>query len=345
MRNTLVGRAVLATALAVVSVAPAGAQIFESVGIRAQGMGGAFVAVADDASATWWNPAGLAGGAYVNSLVEWGATQDPRVATDAGGAALPSWRAKTRGIAVAYPALGLSYYRLRVSEIQPIGAIAGSATSRQDQGLTPVRLHSLVLQQFGATVGQSIGGHFVVGSTLKLVRGALGTSAGVAGEASLDRAAELDGSTETRLDLDVGALAQVGAVRAGVVVKNVRQPAFGAGADRLEIPRQARLGVAVTTGRRGSLGPVTVAFDADLTRTPTATGDQRHVAGGAEAWLFGRSLGLRGGVSGNTVGDVRPAAGAGASLALRGGMYVDGQVTVGSDTERKGWGLAFRLTF
>ena len=36
---------------------PASAQIVESVGHRALGMGGAFVAVADDSTATWWNPA------------------------------------------------------------------------------------------------------------------------------------------------------------------------------------------------------------------------------------------------------------------------------------------------
>jgi len=41
----------------------AAAQSTESVGTRAQGMGGAFVGVADDASAVYWNPAGLAGGA------------------------------------------------------------------------------------------------------------------------------------------------------------------------------------------------------------------------------------------------------------------------------------------
>src|SRR3954471_23584932 len=40
------------------------AQIVESVGNRALGMGGAFVAVAADSTATWWNPAGLATGPY-----------------------------------------------------------------------------------------------------------------------------------------------------------------------------------------------------------------------------------------------------------------------------------------
>ena len=49
---------------------PASAQIYETVGIRAQGMAGAFVAVADDSTATWWNPAGLATGAYFSGIVE-----------------------------------------------------------------------------------------------------------------------------------------------------------------------------------------------------------------------------------------------------------------------------------
>ena len=41
----------------------ASAQSLDTIGTRAQGMGGAFVGVADDASAVYWNPAGLAGGA------------------------------------------------------------------------------------------------------------------------------------------------------------------------------------------------------------------------------------------------------------------------------------------
>ncbi len=39
-----------------------GAQTFGGIGVRAEGMGGAFVAVADDASAVYWNPAGIATG-------------------------------------------------------------------------------------------------------------------------------------------------------------------------------------------------------------------------------------------------------------------------------------------
>ena len=106
MRNLVVVRAALAAAFVVVSVEAAHAQIYESVGIRAQGMGGAFVAVADDATATWWNPAGLAGGAYVNTIIEYGTAQDPRVATDASGAAVPAWRLTRAGSRSPIPRSG-----------------------------------------------------------------------------------------------------------------------------------------------------------------------------------------------------------------------------------------------
>src|SRR5437879_1087620 len=69
------------------------AQRFDDVGVRAQGMAGAFVAVADDASATWWNPAGLA---TARNAVDFSAE------ISEGGRG---------GVALAFPSLGLSYYR------------------------------------------------------------------------------------------------------------------------------------------------------------------------------------------------------------------------------------------
>src|SRR5204863_3684316 len=92
------------------------AQSYEDIGTRAQGMAGAFVAVADDASATWWNPAGLA---TARNAVDFSAE------ISEGGRG---------GVALAFPSLGLSYYRNKISKIQPSGSTASVGSSRQDNG-------------------------------------------------------------------------------------------------------------------------------------------------------------------------------------------------------------------
>src|SRR5436305_4754070 len=149
----------------------ADAQPPESIGIRAQGMAGAFTAVADDATAAWWNPAGLAGGAYFSAILEYG---HPKTPPDTD----------IKGISLAFPALGLSYYRLPVSHLRPAGSTEQASASRQDEG---------PLSVFGATVGQSLGNHFVVGSTLKVVRAA-----------------------DSHPGLDAGAMATFGKARVGL---------------------------------------------------------------------------------------------------------------------------------
>jgi hypothetical protein len=102
-------------------------------------MGGAFVAVADDASAVYWNPAGLASGAFFslvldrNQLVH---LADAPTDDDTPAGLL---------FAVAMPALGFSYSRT-VSD----------------------RLSS---QQFGVTVVQSLRDGVAVGATVAAVHG------------------------------------------------------------------------------------------------------------------------------------------------------------------------------
>ncbi|PYR13654.1 MAG: hypothetical protein DMG00_06280 [Acidobacteria bacterium] len=266
-------------------------------------MGGAFVAVADDASATWWNPAGLASGAYFNLLLEYDRSREPPE---------PS----SQAFAFGFPALGLSYYRLPISQMQPATSTAPDGPSRQDQR------H---LSQFSATVGQSVSNHLVVASTLKLVR-----------------------AGETHGDLDVGAMAAIGHVRIGAVLRNVRESSFAAEAgtdeEALILARQARAGIAFTARSPGIVNEVTIAADADLTKTMTVIGATRHVTAGAELWLWTRSLGIRGGLSKDTVVD-RGSASAGLSLALRSGIYLEGQLTGGSDATRRSWGSGLRVTF
>jgi 2-phospho-L-lactate transferase/gluconeogenesis factor (CofD/UPF0052 family) len=56
----------------------------------------------------------------------------------------------------------MSYYRLPLSGIRPTGSTVSSPPGRQDLG---------DLSQFGVTVGQSIGDHFVLATTLKILNG------------------------------------------------------------------------------------------------------------------------------------------------------------------------------
>jgi hypothetical protein len=203
----------------------------------------------------------------------------------------------------------------------------------------------MVLSQFGATVGQSLGSHLVVGSTFKLVRAGAASQVQAAGTGSLDAATGIDASGETHAGLDVGAMAVFGRARIGLTVRNVKQPEFGSGPDAFTLSRHARVGAALSSGTRGVIGSATLAVDADLTKDATVLGDERHVAVGAEVWSPKRTFGVRGGVGANTIGSRRTSFSAGASAALKKGIYVDGEVTGGTDEGRHGWGAGLRVTF
>lgn len=341
MRNCKLLCACLVAALLGGTERPASAQTFESVGVRAQGLSGAFVAVADDATASWWNPAGLATGAYLSAVVERGRTTEPVTPLPGG----PAARTTANDVAIAFPALGLSYYRVRVSEIAAPGSTATGAGNRQDPLSSGISVRSVALTQFGTTVGQSLGDHLVVGSTVKLVRaGAVSTS--TSGSSPLDDADGLDVSRHTSADLDLGAMASFGHVRLGLTVRNVREPSFGdPGADRLTLKRQARVGMAVLSVPRGSLRGLTVAADADLTTTPTAVGDVRHLAAGAEEWLANGRLGIRAGASANTVGERRPSVSGGVSVALTRALQVNASRTMGRDESVTGWSTSVSVAF
>src|SRR4029453_12586360 len=108
--------------------ASAAAQTFGGIGVRAEGMGGAFVAVADDASAVYWNPAGIATGA----------TFDAQISTG---------RESTLFVGAALPVLGGSYYRTR----QAAGFTTVSASpDRQNGGSGEVHIGTFTTSNFGA---------------------------------------------------------------------------------------------------------------------------------------------------------------------------------------------------
>ena len=263
-------------------------------------MSGAFVAVSNDATTTWWNPAGLAYGGFFNTILEFDYDED-------------SGNSRAGAFALTIPSLGFSYYRLSLSGMRPFNPIASDPLYREDEG---------TLSQFGVTVGQSIGSHLVVASTLKLVN-ALGETSG---------------------DLDMGVMLSAEHIRFGLAARNLGTTEFSDGVRRIELPLQVRTGVSFTAVTAPRF-EVLVAVDGDLTTTPTAFGDVRHVATGVEAWLLNRTIGVRGGVGFNTIGDTRRSGSVGGSVAFRSGLYADAQVTRGDDEARNGWGFAIRVLF
>src|SRR5437867_5315516 len=195
------------------------------------------------------------------------------------------------------------------------------------------------------TVGQSLGAHVVLASTVKLVRGGAAVDIRQQATTTVDAAEELEAQSETHAGLDVGAMTKFGPVTLGVAVRNATKPTFGEGSDAVSLRRAARAGVAIGSAGSHRIGQVTVDADIDLTRTTTVFGDVRFFGAGAEVWTPARRVGVRGGVSGSFPGQVRLAPSGGVSVAVRSGVYVDAYVTRGADDARRGLGSDLRVTF
>ena len=206
-------------------------------------------------------------------------------------------------------------------------------------------MRSFSATELGLTVVQSVLPGIHAGATLKYVRGTLRSSSATAGQSPselLDLGDALTGgNAESRFDLDAGVMGVAGPVRVGAVMRNVRAPKFGGGA--FALPRQTRVGAALDLERKSGL---VLAVDADARRYATASGDRRVVAAGAEQWVWKRRVGLRGGGRFNRVGARERVGTAGASVAVRRGLYVEGQIARGrTASAERGWGLGARVTF
>jgi hypothetical protein len=317
---------------------PTAAQSFESVGERALGMGGAFVAVANDSSAAWWNPAGLATGPFLDLSVGRG--------SGTADADLPASRNGVWSFSLSTPPLGVSYYRLKITEMRAAPATGPAEAGREDRAAGE-GLRSLSISQFGATVLHTITTGVTAGATVKYVRGTARVrgfdpvDAGAGIPELLDAGDDLEGGeVDATVDVDVGLLATRGAVRVGVTARNLREPRFG---DRT-LPRQVRAGAAFDGAAAGTV-PVMVSVDADLRRYDGLGGDRRVIALGVEHWLRPQRVAIRGGARFNTVGEQDRTVTAGASVAARAGLFIDGYAAAGGDAGGHGWGIAARVSF
>jgi hypothetical protein len=194
------------------------------------------------------------------------------------------------------------------------------------------------------TLVQSLTEGVAVGATVKLVRGI--AASGVARDTTRERLLDHDdliGRASNTVDADVGVIASLGLLKAGLTIRNLREPEFeaaGAGA-ALRLDRQARAGIAFLP-----LQNWLMAVDLDLTRQADALGETRNLAAGLEGRVHPRAT-VRGGLRVNTLGDSggRGIVTAGGSFAVFGSTFLDAQVTGGSDHGDRGWGISGRVLF
>ena len=283
------------------------AQNFGGIGTRAEGMGGAFVAVADDATAVYWNPAGIATGA----------TFDLQIATGRD-----SWF-----IGAALPVLAASYYRTR--DLAGLPTVSGSP-DRQNGGSGEVRVRTLTTTNVGVTVVQTVVPGLVIGTTARVVRGGV--------EAA---------NARTTVDVDAGALVSAWDVRFGVTARNLREPEFEADGATVRMHRQVRVGAALAPRSlpTGVHGPFSLAIDVDLTTTPDLRGKRRMAAAGGEYWVANGLIGARAGVRWSTLGDTHRAFSGGFTVRLPRSVHLEGQVTKDNEFEEKAWTVGARVTF
>jgi F plasmid transfer operon, TraF, protein len=312
--------------------AGASAQSFDPVTTRAAGMGGAFVAVTDDASAVYWNPGALASGAMFSLLIDrtTGKAVVDELAQSEGGS-----RSSTL-LALGTPPVGISYYRLRSTRVTPSTTTSGMSFAE-----------TLITHHTGGTLVQSLFDGVSVGATLKLVRGIAISTLVPAGNVDdlLDEASDLVGEASNKFDADVGISAVAGTLRAGLTLRNVTSPKFDAsgGGPPIELERQARAGIGLTSPKG-----FVVALDLDLNKVRGMLGEVRDFAVGTEARLLPRAFaraGFRMNTLGNEPGGHAPTFSVGGSFAALSSLWIDAQATVGSESATEGWGVAARIAF
>ncbi len=316
MRTIIAG--LLLLALSVIPGQAAG-QVIDAVGSRALGMGGAFVAVADDASGAHWNPAALAVGQPAGALAEWNTfRRGDRDASPAEG----GWQRSSRFMSFGSWPVGVTYTRID----QAITTDGNTATR-------------LMTQAYGLSLLQSLSNSFIVGTTLRYIRGRVAhddVSAATLGDA-LDAIASQDGRASGAFDLDLSAIFNAGIFRLGGTIRHLRSPGFSApDGTRLELERRSRIGLAVLP-----VDGLTLAMDIDLDTVAEPDGDRRTGAIGVEHRLSPRVI-VRAGAKRNFAGEHETAGTAGASVALRPGTWLDGHVTFGGTAAERGIGLALR---
>ena len=304
--------------------------------MRALGMGGAFVAVADDASGTYWNPAGLVTGPVFSGVAEAARSQVEDAPVNGGGDPLTGFAGRGSVlVALGTWPVGATFYRLSDATAR----VVGSGTQAQNVAA----LRRLTTTHVGVNVLHSLVSGLHVGATVKYVHGSAGENlrSPVPGD-PLEAARDLETRGTSGFDMDAGVMADLRIVKLGLTVRNLFEPEFDTDEIfRLQLPRQVRAGVAFRLTEA-----LLVSLDTDLTQNPDVTGERRSLAMGAEQRFWQDRAAVRGGVRVSTLGSARPLVTTGGSVSLRSGIFADGYVAIGLDeASPDGFGIGIRMVF
>jgi len=223
-------------------------------GLRALGMGGAFSAVADDGSAAMWNPAGLA--------------QLKRSEIQAQGGQL--------FIGLDKDILAYGY----ISYIEPFGRWG-------TLGLSGAQAYAELYKETTATLSYSQDlTDLYLGFNLK----GLFTSFAEENEyIAIDPLFKDNGSNQSRLSLDVGALLELGRLSIAFSAYDINQPDLSLKKSDVPLPATLKFGLAL----KGSSS----VFAVDTTYRNCSIGGNRDINLhlGIEKWFANKSFGLRAG--------------------------------------------------
>jgi hypothetical protein len=267
------------------------AQPFGGIGARAEGMGGAFVAIADDATAVYWNPAGVATGATFDFQISKGDAEP--------GSSL--------FIGAAMPVVGLSHYRAHTARASP---------DRQNGGSGRVEIRPLATTNTGITFVQTIVSGLVVGTTARVVRG---------GIEPFERRTTVD--LDAGALLAIGNV-RLGVTGRNLREPEFEDESAGT---RLKRQVRAGVAFAPRSLPSGAHGPFSLAFDADLTSGSGPRDDMRMAAIGGEYWIAGGQIGGRAGFRLNTLDTDYKAFSGGLTVKLPRSVFVEGQMTKPTD--------------
>lgn len=178
------------------------------LGARAASMGGAFTGVADDATAFYWNPAGIALGAFLGAGMYHG-----REHSDRGGSVFED---RASGLSLEYTFMGVAFTQFR----QSVGV------DGDHRGLDTFDVAVSVLQSLPID-------NLVVAGTIHYLSGT--TSLG-----------DMESGSNS-WDVDLGVMYERnGVFRVGLMLSHLREARFVLPNDeRLRVPRHARAGISV----------------------------------------------------------------------------------------------------